>query len=846
MAKRSSENSPKGAFNLRATHCFDLAAFTVAAQASPNNSASVDADHRASVFCLGNGFIGMRGAREEEVSGPSTYLNGVYETTPIHYHEAAHGFARHSDTRLAVACGLRVEILVGRGKSRERFSLEPEQSAHEHSWLDLEAGILHREIIWKTADFGRIFLRFERIVHLLHANLALMQIDIEPESQKVDLTIRSYLTGPDHAEPIAKPKHTKASGAKSGGEIVYDPRLSPALKDPAWKIGAWRAVKGAGAPSHALARVDQLAMSGFRVATAMSHASTGSAAHWSADTTHPINAMVECRASVDANSRFRLHKALAYASDAAPPSDTSSRARPKMDGDLAQANPKKSVEAAIAAFHRLGYDALRQTHQAAWEKIWAENAIRLPQQPELETALRYNLFQLRQSVQTGGLTSVAAKGQTGEGYEGHVFWDAEAFALPVLALTSPEHARSMLLFRARTLWRARENARKLGHKSGALFPWRTLGGEECSAYFPAGSAQYHINADIAYGIETYIAATGDNDFLAQYGLEMLIETARIWLQIGHFNPRMGGAFCIDKVTGPDEYSALVDNNYYTNAMAKRHLLFTLEALERVSAHDPKRAKALVKALEFSHHEAASFRQAADKMRLPFDETLQIIAQDDYFLERKVWDFAATRQEDYPLLLHFHPLTIYRYQVCKQADAVLALFLGRDAIAPDVVTRSFHYYEAVTTHDSTLSPSVFAIVAAQIGAWDKFLPYWRMTSFVDLDNLCANTDHGLHMAALAGSWQAMFFGLLGARMHEGGLAFAPHYLNDLGPYALRFHYCGRVIAVEVDAQTTQYRVVDGEGLTISHFGEACRIEKHDALSLPSHCVGAQRAALASAE
>lgn len=845
MPRRSGENRPKGAFKLSAGHCFNLTDFTVAARKAKKNIPPLEADHRASVFCLGNGFIGIRGLREEEVYGPSTYLNGVYETTPIHYHEAAHGFARHSDTRLAVACGLRVEIIAGRGRNRERFPAEFEQNTQDHSWLDL-TGILHRDITWKTANFGGISLRFERIVHLTHTNLAMMQIEIEPLDQKVDLTVRSFLIGPHDVSAAARPKRAKASGAHAPGDIVYDPRLSPALKDPAWKIGGWRSVKGAVAPSHALARVDQLAKSGFRVATAMSHIAVGGDVRWSVDTTHPVEAMVECRTTIDANSRFTLHKALAYASDAAPPAGTHSGASTKADAATLRANPKKLAEDAIGTFHRLGYDALRNSHRAAWQKFWAQNAISLPEQPELETGLRYNLFQLRQSVQSGGLTSVAAKGQTGEGYEGHVFWDAEAFALPVLALTSPEHARSMLLFRARTLWRARENARKLGHKTGALFPWRTLGGEECSAYFPAGSAQYHINADIAYGVETYIAATDDIGFLAQYGLEILIETARIWLEIGHANPHKGGAFCIDKVTGPDEYSALVDNNYYTNAMAKRHLLFTLEALERVTALDSKRAKAVLKALDFSAEEASGFRLAADKMRLPFEETRQIIAQDEYFLERKIWDFSTTRQEDYPLLLHFHPLTIYRYQVCKQADAVLALFLAPDPISPDVQTRSFEYYEAVTTHDSTLSPSIFAIVAAQIGAWEKFLHYWRMTSFVDLDNLCANTDHGLHMAALAGSWQAMFFGLLGARMRHRELAFAPHYLAELGPYVLRFQYCGRGIAVEVNALTTQYRLLEGSALNIIHFGQAHRIEPSHPLSFPSHCVGVPSAALASAE
>eukprot|EP01032_Pedospumella_encystans_P019775 gene19775-22481_t len=236
--------------------------------------------------------------------------------------------------------------------------------------------------------------------------------------------------------------------------------------------------------------------------------------------------------------------------------------------------------------------------------------------------------------------------------------------------------------------------------------------ENQDAHHRRRTAQYHINADIAYSIKLYMEATRDDGYLLQYGAEIVLETARIWIGIGAYD--RAGRYCINEVTGPDEYTALVNNNYYTNAMARMHLNFAAAIAERLSVQEPVEFERIASAVQLDSDEPAQWRRAAAQMLLPYDEALRIHAQDDSFLDKKVWDFANTPKENYPLLLNYHPLVIYRHQVCKQADVVLALLLLSDEFEQDDKRRDFDYYEKVTTHDSSLSSCIFSIIAAEVG------------------------------------------------------------------------------------------------------------------------------------
>jgi alpha,alpha-trehalose phosphorylase len=429
--------------------------------------------------------------------------------------------------------------------------------------------------------------------------------------------------------------------------------------------------------------------------------------------------------------------------------------------------------------------------------------------------VRFNQFHLLQSVGRDGRTNIAAKGVTGEGYEGHYFWDTEIYVFPFFLFSKPEIARALLQYRYTILPKARERARQMGHERGALYPWRTIAGEECSAYFPAGSAQYHINADIAYSIRLYLQATGDFDFIAQQGAEIVLDTARIWIGIGSYDRQQ--RFCINAVTGPDEYTAIVNNNYYTNAMARMHMTFAADVAERLRTERPADYARVAASIGLDDEEIAAWRAASSAMRLPYDEALGIHEQDDSFLSKKTWDFANTPKENYPLLLHYHPLVIYRHQVCKQADVVLALLLLSNEFSLDDKRRDFDFYERVTTHDSSLSSCIFSMVASEVGYHDKAYAYFMETARLDLDNTHGNTEYGVHTAAMAGTWLGVAYGFAGMRLDGGGLRFAPVLPEKWRGYRFKAHVHGALLEVEVDGAGTSYRLLQGEGLRFSHRG-----------------------------
>jgi trehalose/maltose hydrolase-like predicted phosphorylase len=677
-------------------------------------AAALELPHVAAVFSIGNGFIGIRGPGET-ADAPRVYLNGVYEWMPIAYHEAAHGYARETDLRLAVADATQPAISV----STRLTGVE----------LDLTRCVRTER---RAAAGGEIVI--EQFVAMAPTALVLTRVRF---AETAGIGVTPYITPP--------PGSTTAPAAPAE-DAIYDPRIAPAITE-----SPWRAVDQEAGPKRAT-RTDRLEKSGFVVASAMQEIGRRTR---------------DGRVEIDFVSGYHADRTAAVL---------------------------EPLLAMLTAAGERGYDALL-ADQAAWfADFWATSTVAIPGQPEAELALRYALAELAMAVGRDGTTSVGAKGQTGEGYEGHVFWDADLYVLPVFAYTHPEIARAMLAWRIAGLDAARDNARAMGQTAGALYPWRTIGGHECSSYFPAGPAQYHINADIAYALETYLAASGDRTILAAGGGEMLVETARIWLAIGFHDATKDGAFVINRVTGPDEYTAIVNNNLYTNLMAARHLRFAAREGVTLGLLDAAEADRMLR--------------AADTMFLPFDEARQVYAQDDAYFALEPWPFDATPADKYPLLLHFHPLAIYRRRVSKQADAVLALALLPAAFAPEMRQRLLETYEAETTHDSTLSASAFATAAAHAGDGARAAHYWRVAALTDLSDLFGNTDHGLHMAALAGSWTTLAMGFAGMRVEGDVLCFDPVAIPGLADYSFSLSFRGARVAVTVSGASASV-AIDGD-------------------------------------
>ena len=612
-----------------------------------------------SLFALANGSLGVRGGFEEDDSpSDGSFLAAVFEKNPIHYHERLAGFARNTDTRVPVAEGKGIGLWLG----DRRVRLDQADWLRFERSLDLRRGALDRRLRISTPEGHRIEIHAERVV---------------PLTQPALLVIRFSVASLDYDGPVTLVSFIE--GGRQAVEQGDDPRIGVSGGQGMETFGLHADANGAQLSQRASG-------SGIELTCGQTHRFVGDDLSFVKAQAQDARVEQHFQGTLRPGRAVTLEKFVVYAVD----DDATKRE------DRLQAALREAAEA--------GFDKLAADQADALAAFWRHAELSIDGDAATEQALRFNLFHLLQSAGRNGIDGTAAKGLTGEGYEGHCFWDTEAFVLPVMAFTAPEVARAMLLYRYRTLEAARAHAREMNHPIGALYPWRTIDGGEGSAHYPSGSAAYHINAAIAYGVGLYLESSDDLDFLDQAGAEMLFETARIWPQAGHFNPRRGGAFCIHEVTGPDEYTTLVNNNYYTNRMAQRHLRCAVAAWRWLSGERPQRMRELSARLHLEAQEVELWQRAADAMYLPYDAALGIFEQDDGFLDKPRWPFAlkADNGEHRPLLLDYHPLTLYRHQICKQADVVMALVLAGDDIEPARKRRSFEYYEAVTTHDSTLS------------------------------------------------------------------------------------------------------------------------------------------------
>ncbi|MDA3845470.1 MAG: glycoside hydrolase family 65 protein [Vallitaleaceae bacterium] len=408
------------------------------------------------------------------------------------------------------------------------------------------------------------------------------------------------------------------------------------------------------------------------------------------------------------------------------------------------------------------------------------------------------MYQLLASAGKDPHSNISAKGLSGEGYEGHYFWDTEIYMLPLFTLSSPAIAKNLLRFRYEILGASRDRAREMGHKIGAKIPWRTISGRECSGFFPAGSAQYHINADVAYAYIQYFLFTADIDMMLEFGYEVIYETARLWIDMGHFNE--DDAFMINAVTGPDEYTAIVNNNYYTNVLAAYHLKWAYDLAEKLATAYPDKWERIKEKIHIMADELAIMKKASEQMYLPFDKALGINLQDDGFKNKAEWDFAGTPKNHHPLLLHYHPLTIYRYKVLKQADTVLA-YLLLDNESDEVIETSYTYYERLTTHDSSLSPCVYGMMASRINQTEKAYNYFMQTIRLDLDNLHDNTKDGLHIANAGGAYMSIIYGFGGLRIKSDGLHLKPTKPAEWETIRFRLKYKDSLVTVTIGEQLT---------------------------------------------
>jgi alpha,alpha-trehalose phosphorylase len=731
-----------------------------------------------SVFALGNGHLGLRGNLDEgEPYGlPGTYLNGVYELHPLPYAEAGYGYPESGQTMINITNGKVLRLLV----DDEPFDVRYGTLHHHQRILDFRAGTLRRTVEWASPAGQVMRVTSVRLVSFTQRAVAAIEYEVEAVADQARIVVQSELVA---NEPMPVPDN--------------DPRVAAVLSSPL--VHEDHGARG----DTAVILVHRTERSGLRVAAAMEHAVDGP------DNTDVMSeagedtGRVTVTAVLQPGQRLRIVKLLAYGW-------SSVRSRQALWDQVA---------AAITAAQHTGWDGLQAEQRTYLDTFWGRTDVEVEGDPQIEHAARFGLFHVLQASARAERRAIPAKGLTGTGYDGHAFWDTETFVLPALTSSHPEAARDALVWRHSILPAARARAVALGH-TGAAFPWRTIAGEECSAYWPAGTAAFHVNADIADAVIRYIDATEDTDFEANEGLELLVETARLWSSLGHHDRH--GRFRLPGMTGPDEYSALGDDNVYTNLMAQQNL--------RAAAELATRHREAAERLGVDEDERSEWQAAAEAMYVPYDAELGVHPQAELFTQYAVWDFEDSGPDRYPLFLHYPYFDLYRMQVVKQADLVLAMHLRDDAFTDQEKARNFAYYDAMTVRDSSLSAITQAVLAAELGHLDLAYDYLAEVCQMDLGDLHQNTRNGLHMASLAGAWTVIVAGFGGLRARSGRLSFAPKVPNGISRLSFNLWYRRRNLCVTATPGQAVYELHDGEPITVVHYGESVDVTPGEPVKL----------------
>ncbi|WEV72037.1 HAD-IA family hydrolase [Bifidobacterium sp. ESL0790] len=731
-------------------------------------------EESATLFSVSNGSIGVRAeSGQPRDLGSGTFISGFHETFAIRHAEEAYGFARIGQVVQGVPDTSDFRFSVG-----GRVLTAP--GCYKQS-VDFKQGTATRSYRYEVGENASLEVEITTMACLFRADLLVNTIKLHAVGESLKVHVAAPINV-QHPEVSRDVDPRKADLIADGGlrKLEVD---AVSQSDKNETFGAYHC-------KH----------SGCTMAVGVAQRADGA----SVPQTFDIEVVNGQTATVVRYSAYNNHRV----------TPIGVRKGLKAVGR----NGRNSVvlfqrcASTLAWAEREGLDSLCTLQRQWLERFWSQADINVEADDggRTQQVLRWEIFQLAQTtafVPNG----IAAKGLSGTGYSGHYFWDTEAFIVPFLTYNSPDRAKDALDFRYRMLPAARKRAATM-NVDGALFPWRTINGEEASAFFEAGTAQYHIDADIAYAVCQYVSATGDMEFMGEKGIDILVETARMWASLGYMGP--DGQFHINTVTGPDEYSALVDDNYYTNVMAQYNLRAAVRALGDLD--DQQRSEA-VKRLQILSDESSHWLEVADAMTLPVDSETGIHLQDADFLNRQTWDFKHNTLR--PLLLHYHPMMIYRHQVLKQTDTVLALYLLSQQFDLPSKLRDFDFYDPLTTGDSSLSASAQQIIAAEVGHDELAMKYFDEALYADVANLHGNTSDGIHLASAGGVWLSVVSGFGGLRDSGGqGLTLDPRLPGEWKSLTYRIRVHGSLLEVTVRAGGVDIQRLSGDPVSLVVEGE----------------------------
>ena len=717
-----------------------------------------------SLFALSNGHIGVRGTLDEgEPHGlPGTYLHSFFEAHRINYPEAGYAFPTSGQSIVNATDGKIIRLLV----DDEPFDVRYGRLVGHERTLDFRAGTLRREVEWETPAGQRVRVRTTRLVSLSQRAILAVRYEVEPVGGNARVVLQSEL--------LANEPMPGSDGHPGSTEAV-----------PHELVASGSSVEG-----HRVCLLHRTEHSGLHMAAAVDHV-----LHAGLDpdlTVEDDLVRLTVSTKLTAGEQLTLTKFVAYG----------------WSHERSDAALRDQTEAALTAAVKTGWDGLVAKQREHLDDFWAHADVQVDGDERVQQGVRFSLFHLLQASARAEQRAISAKGLTGTGYAGHAFWETETFVLPVLTATVPYAAADALRWRYATLDVAGKWAATL-RLTGAAFAWRTIRGEECGGYWPAGTAALHVNADIAVAAARQVRWTGDADFDREIALPLLVGTARLWHGVGYLGA--DGRFHLDGMTGPDEYTALVDDNTYTNLAAAANL--------REAAAAAQRWPDAAAGLEVDAAEIAGWAEAAEQMAIAYDGTGAMPEAHRGATGEERWDFAAMDAEDYPLYRNVTYFDLYRKQVVKQADLVLALHWFGERFPPGEKAAAFAYAEELTVRDSSLSACTQAVLAAEVGHLELAHAYLREAALMDLQDIKGDTEDGLHMASLAGSWIALVCGFGGLRDHGDQLRFAPRLPPGLDRLAFALRWRGSCVRVEVLDHHARYEIVDGnEDLVVLHHGE----------------------------
>jgi maltose phosphorylase len=738
-----------------------------------------------SIFSLGNEHMGLRGFFEETYSGdslPGIYIGGVYYPDKTRVGWWKNGYPEFFAKVINSTNWIGIRIFI----NEVELDLATSSIKDFRRELDLKDGVLTRSFTWLGPEGREIGFSFSRFLSMAETSLACISVAVTPLNYEGRLVLETFLDG-DVVNEDAN------YGEKFWEEVDR-------------RIGRSQACL--------LMRTQK---TGFIQATAMTYQlrQDGQELNVEAQLISREKYLgYRLEIPVASGKRLELQKYIAVCT---------SRDFPEEDlAGIAQARVRGAKED--------GFGRLFEEHRAAVQARWEENDIVIQGDPAAQQGIRFNIFQLNQTY-TGKdpRLNIGPKGFSGEKYGGVTYWDTEAFCFPFYLYTDETVARNLLYYRYLHLEAARENARKLGFR-GALYPMVTIDGRECHNEWEITFEEIHRNGAIAYAIYNYTNYTGDRTYLEEYGIQVLIELCRFWADRVTYNPRRE-KYLILGVTGPNEYENNVNNNWYTNTIAVWTLEYTLAALREIREADRDRFGRLEQDLNLDAEELARWEDIASRMYFPYSPELGIFEQNDQYLDKEQMLVKDLPPEMLPLNQHWSWDRILRSCFIKQADVIQGFYFFPERFERDDQRRNFEFYEPRTVHESSLSASIHSIVASRLGFREKAYELYLRTARLDLDNYNKDTEDGLHLTSMAGSWSAIVQGFAGVMVKDNRLQLNPYLPGPWESYTFKIAFRGRKLKVSVGKERVTVEQLSGEPFELLVFDDKYPLTVGQELKIP---------------